>query len=480
MRTTVRGAVGLLFGTALALVTARSAAQAAPPGDGDEDESGTQKDREPCALAGGVNGTLVTETERQQCGSGGCGQSEWLSIEGSNGEVWLSVQNELGDFAERAPFEVSCDGGSVHVRPEDGGALELRFVFDRASGELRLAPEISAAVKASWRRAAVTDTAEITHRQTVVQLLEAVLPTPASPADATLAFGIGRSFLDSVRLLVVRDELKAGAWEAAERDLGSVSAGAPRRKELVAALAAERSRTQPITLSSKRRLGTFSKAPATPLTPDEIPALFWRDDEVCVTQEDSTPPARMRCFSPAKRSWDSAVPLQVPDSGGQNLRGMGFPNVLRCDGFFVAQKRVPETGTPCADGFGVEVDALVGVVEHDAMLLAGSPPSFAGLTVNRGPDRDQPLTAAQAAALVRTSAGSLVLGDGCCFLAADGRVARLKGRPDQRWNVLGEPPPGEQWSGTTLVSPDQRWLVVGSSPTAGGRTTLWLSRVERR
>ncbi len=474
----------LLVGTTLVLFAelVSTSRASADDGNGTEDDAPeTVVERESCALGRGVRAEIVTETERESCGSGGCGQTQTISVEGPNGEVWLSLQNELGDFGERPPFEVACEGERVHVRVEGGtGTPELRFRLERPRAGLRLLPETSAAIEASFRDAPATDEAEIERRETLAELIEAVLPAsgdgPESPPGS-----LGHALRDAARLLIARDRLHAGAWESAEHELESVPAGAARRAELVAALALARSRTQPLALSGKRRLGTMSALPITPLFPDAQPTLFWQRDELCVAQEDASPPRRMRCYSPARGRWGSAVRLTVPESSGQNLRSMFYGNVMRCNGFFVAQKRVPDTGsTPCAGGFGEDDDALVGVVEHDAMIVVGSPPGMSGLHVNRGPKADRALTSAEAAALLRSSAGSLVLGDGCCFLARDGRVGRLDGTDEQRWDVLGEPPPGERWSGSELVSPDQRWLVVASMAGASGPFTLWSFRVARR
>lgn len=484
MRLLVPVASRLLFGSAFALVAALAAvAHGAPGGDegDDEDDSGTRTEREPCALGRGARAVLVTETERETCGSGGCGQTYTVRIEGAKGELWLGVQNELGDFAQRDPLEVRCDGRGVLVRTDGvADAPELRFRYDRASRGLRLTPETAAGVEANWRAAPVTDKAELARRKTLVALLEAVLPDSVSATDeAPSPAGVRQPLVDAARLVVARDEFNAGDWESAERDLGLVSPNASRRQELVAAVASARTRTRPLILSAQRRLGTTSKLPVTPLFPDAAPTLFWRGDELCVAQEDTVPPARMRCYAPAGHGWGSAMPLALPESSGQNLRSMSYAHVSRCEGLFVAQKRVPETGTACADGFGVDADQLVGVVERDAMVLLGSSPKMSGLSVNRGPDRDQSLTAVEASAVIRSSAGSRVLGDGCCFLAPDHRVGLLNGNDEQRWSVLPEPPPGERWSGGELVSPNQRWVVAGSVAGSGGKTTLWLFRVQR-
>jgi hypothetical protein len=172
--------------------------------------------------------------------------------------------------------------------------------------------------------------------------------------------------------------------------------------------------------------------------------------------------------------------LQAPRSTGERLRLESYPHVTRCEGLYVVQKRVPQSGADaCRGGPGEDAESLVGVVDGDAMLLA----TESGLFVNRGPEKNEKLTPRKAAALLPSSGGSWLVGDSCCRFLPDGRVERIgKDAAERRWPILGAPPDGQRWTLTPLASPSQAWAVAFSGPAQGNApgVTLWLLRLAGR
>src|SRR5262249_35530683 len=161
-----------------------------------------------------------------------------------------------------------------------------------------------------------------------------------------------------------------------------------------------RRQSVPVVASARRRIGTTVSLLFNPLDADFPPGIFWRKGSVCVAQEDHKPPTEMRCLDPATRRWAPREPLDKPRSSGWSLRRIDYPEVTRCYGRFIVQRRVPETEKSVCSGAPGENDAaLVGIVDGDAMLVEDGK----GLRLNRGPKKDQKLTWPQAEALLAPS-----------------------------------------------------------------------------
>jgi hypothetical protein len=363
----------------------------------------------------------------------------------------------------------------------------LKLAYDAGAHQLRLPPTVRKLVEDGWRaRPARGDAA--TARESLSDALNALIPGQPSPAEPPPfeILGLDAELAQSLSLLVARDNVEAGAWESAEKIIDQAVPTKPpptgvvaqRRGMVTARLAALRRQSAPVVVAKRTRIGTVLAAPTTPVDTDEAPTLFWRGDSLCVGQEDHKPPTEMRCLDAATRKWAAREPIEKPRSSGERLRSMSFPNVTRCEGTWVVQKTVPEKGeSPCYDGAGEDAEALVGVVDGDGMLLAGD----LGLYVNRGPKKSEALTTKQANALLAKSAGSLVLGNGCCRFLGDGRVARMaKDADERRWAILGPPPEGQPWYRMPLVSPSQKWAIAFSKANAAPAITLWLLSLKAR
>jgi len=472
------------------VVVALLAAGAAEAGQGDEDDDADDwdtpesVDEHECPLGGKpVKGTLEVVVGRESCGSMGCSNEQSEIVQDADGEALIGVQNRDGDFEGPPRISLDCDGGKVEAKRE---SVTVAFSYDAR----RRALEFPAASRREIARArTVRAKGDVAQRRVwLAELLEGVVDKPRKPDEAASGRPIlGVDYTD-VRLLwlaVVRDEIEAGDWTAAEETLQQHVTGthlppvppavAREHASVQARLAALRRQSAPVVVAARHRIGTTLGWPYSPLDVGFPPGIFWRKGSFCVAQEDHKPPVAMRCLDPATRKWAPREPLDKPRGSGESVRSIRYAAVDQCDGDFVVQQTVPETEkTVCGGAPGEDEKTLVAVVDGDALMVE----SGNGLRLNRGPKKNETLTWTQAAALFASSAGTYLAGNGCCrFLAdGDGRLARL-GDHAKRWDVRGDPPEGERWMGTPLVSPSQDWVVAFSHGKAGP-TTLWLLQLK--
>ena len=472
---------------ALAVAAALGALAVIPgPAVADDDDDAAAVSEERCPLGKGRKaGKIVTTTEKEACGSGGCTQTQTTELQDGDGKTLIVWSDDVGgDFGGPSSPSLACEGGGVTIS-DDKGTL-LRLTYDPAAHQLRLPPSIRKQVEDGWR-APPARGAAAADRARLASALGSLTPNATGAYDAPPfeVLDLDPELEQSQALLVARDMVEAGEWESGEtlveRSLpikGPVAELVARRREAVRKrLATLRRQSAPVTIADRRRIGTML-APITPLDTDAAPNLFWRGDSLCVGQEDHEPPTEMRCLDATTRKWSAREPMQAPVSSGQHLRSMSFPNVDRCEGSWVVQKTVPENDQiPCYGGAGEDEEQLVGVVDGDAMLLGDE----GGIRINRGPKKDEGLTAKRASALAATSAGTLILGNGCCRFLGDGRVARFaKDAAERRWPILGPPPEGQLWRYAPIVSPSQRWAVAFSKANDAPALTLWLLRLNAR
>jgi len=477
-----------LLGCALVLAAVAVLPRAAAADD-DDDGDGADVSEVRCPLGKGRKaGKIVTTTEKEGCGSGGCTQMQTTELVDGHGNTLIVWSEDIGgDFGQPSSLAFACADGAVVISDDKDELFKL--TYDAREHQLQLPASVHKLVEDGWR-APPARGASADRRERIAEALNALMPGARGEHEPPpfQVRGLEPALAQSQWLLVARDKLEAGAWESAETIVNNEVPAEPppaeavvkRRAAVTERLAALRRQSAPVVVADRRRVGTVLTAPVTPVASDGAPTLFWRADSLCVAQEDHKPPTEMRCFDPKARKWNAREPLQKPRSSGEHLRSMSYGNVNRCFGVYVVQKSVPESElVACSGGPGEPAEELVGVVDGDAMLLG----TESGLFVNRGPEKNKSLTAKEANALVAGSAGSLIVGNGCCRFFNDGRVARLgKDRYERLWPVLGPPPDGHYWSDAPLVSPSQRWAAAfskakGSSSPA---VTLWLFRVTNR
>jgi len=468
-------------GRALALILLLAPAGAAADDDDDDDPDAPEKvDTVECLLGKGAKGKLETTTDRESCGSGGCSQDETVVVYDAKGDALIGVENRSGDFENPPEFTIDCHDGAVEVK---GSGVAVTFSYDAPQRRLRLPAALGKTIEQA--RGAIAKGDKAAARERLAELLDEVVPKPPEPNHwpGTPILGVDRDQVQSLWLSVMRDKIEAGQWAKGEAMLWRVPDAPPpapavarQRQALVGRLAALRKKSVPIVAAARRRIGTTLNLLFDPLAAELPPGIFWRKESLCVAQEDHKPPTEMRCFDPATRRWAPREPLDKPRGSGEALRRIDYPEIYRCYGRFIVQKTVPETDKSIcsSDAPGENDEALVAIVDGDALLVEDGK----GLRLNRGPKNNQNLSWPQAAALLETSGGTYLAGDGCCRFLPDGRLARL-GNSEQSWELRGDPPPGERWAGLPLVSPSQRWAVLISKGEAPA-TTVWLLGLKRR
>jgi hypothetical protein len=476
------------------------------PAAADDDAIGEPQTKvwtHPCRLATGHAGSVRIAEQPRTCGGGGCGTRTTITVHDRDGDRLLSLTSDEGDATgDEIAADVRCPPGFLEVHAGSPPAeVALRLRFDARTRRLRLdgpPPEVD-----GWKRPPLSGDAA-KKRRDLARLLDAVLGggegDRPGDGDGSWVFnavdGVDRRLRDGLWTLVARDQVEAGDWDDAQASLARAedtggsdgpmarppAPGTRRQAAAVRKLLAEaRRRTMPVTVADRRRLGTALEPQKLPIDAGGGATLFWRAGELCVIQEE-TPPRNMRCHAPAAKSWGPAVPIEPPENDGRGLKqvlAVG-PHVQRCTGapevIMVLPPDAPDDkANPCRDDGGVELGAVLAIVDGGKLLIRGG---RRGFTLTRGhaigrADIDPPA----AFALLRQSAGGLLVGDGCCVLSRAARLTRLQGGGAQEsWDLRGPPPPGETWTGAPLVSPDQRW-VVAQSAKPGGRVTLWLYAV---
>ena len=464
----------------------------------DDNDDGTQVDTRRCRLAKGRMGSVDVARQPETCGSGGCGTRTTTTLNDSDGRRLLTMTHDEGDF-DPSPIDVAvrCHAGVIQLASAgEGGTVALSLRFDSRTGHLRLSgasPEAD-----GWKHLPLTgDEAE--RREGMGQVLDVVLAGGEGDSpnrDATWVLnqidGVDHALRDGIWALIARDKIEAGLWTTAEEILDAIiekdrkdgpPAPAVSRRviEVRGLLARRRRETMPVRVAERRRIGTTLGPQVLPLDPGQAATMFWRKDELCVIQEDD-PPKAMRCYAPEAKRWGAQVPIERPVDDGRGLKSVEIEGrwIDRCVGSnqvtVVLPKDVPEDKINVCEGYsGVLLDRLLGVVDGGKMLAFDGKDSF---TIDHGPAVDAHVDAKKATELVRLSAGSLLVGEGCCVVDRDGRLYRRPSDPTQRsWDLRGHPPKGETWVGAPpLGSPDQHWAVVQSATP--GRVTLWLIRTE--
>jgi hypothetical protein len=473
----------------VALLAASAAAAGEDDDDGDDADDWDKPERVdehecPLGTLKPVKGTLEVVVGRESCGSMGCSNEQYETVHDADGEALIGVHNREGDFEGPPLISLDCDAGKVEAKRE---SVRVSFSYDAKRRALQLPPALRKQIARA--RVARAKGGAADERALLAELLEGVVDPPRKPDEAPSGrpiLGVDYTDVQALWLAVVRDEIDAGDWTAAEETLQKHVTGthlpplppaiAREHAAVQARWAALRRQSAPVVVTARHRIGSTLAWPYTALDVGFPPGIFWRKGSFCVAQEDRKPPVEMRCLDPVTRKWAPREPLDKPRGGGETLRSIHYAAVDQCDGDFVVQQSVPETEkTVCGGAPGEDDKTLVAVVDGDALMVE----SGYGLRLNRGPKKNQTLTWTQAAALFESSAGTYLAGNGCCrFLAdGDGRLARL-GDHAKRWEVRGAPPDGERWMGTPLVSPSQDWAVAFSHGKAPA-TTLWLLRLKR-
>jgi hypothetical protein len=455
-----------------------------------------------CRLAPGHEGVVEEETLPEACGSGGCGQRSTIRVRDREGRALLTLTTDHGAFASPVAAEVRCARGLVGVRVAgEAPPIEIPLRFDPATGRLRLAggwPEAD-----GWRRAPLVGGAAA-RREKRAHLLDVVLAggeaeargeaAPVRPEDSwvfNVVDGLDQEMGGALWALVARDQGAAGDWAGAKERLDRLaSSGTPERPlapavvrriaQVRRALAAEARRTAPLRVAERRRIGTTLAPQRLPVDPGVPATMYWRGGELCVLQEEE-PPRTMRCHAAEARRWGGAVPIEPPaaDARGLKVVVVDGRSAEECVGTREARAVVP-IGVPdaevdvCEDDRGVLLDAIAAVVEGGALLVPAGAGTFS-LAAGLAPARK--IDAEAARALIARSAGSLLVGGGCCRFGRDQLLRRLDGGGGKTWDLLGAPPRGETWvEGPPLASPDGRFAVAQSARR--GRVSLWLYRLE--
>jgi hypothetical protein len=461
------------------------AAEEETPAEEEEPDRGEVK-REECEVKGRVL-TLVTAFD-SICDGIECHHSEDLTVEDRDGTVLLAASNEHMSFrssrentGEEDDVSLACQEGELLIR--GAGYQSLALGYDRKRRRLHLPAKVIALAR---DREKVNEDELPGERAGTGNLLEALLAGQERKDEGprpTAIGGLDRTFVRSFWLAAARERIVAGAWASGETLLESVvdepekPLPAPikkRRAQLLALLRSARASTVPVRVLERRRLGSTLAAQKLPTEAGERATMFWVGRELCVVQEEQ-PPRAMRCHAPDRKAWNPAVAIAVPDSGGHHLKAVHHDSSEACEeGTFVMQDHLKESDeNPCQSGPGEPIERLLAVVDRNVMLLTDGPEYQPYL------DRDgtnAPLAMTEVTATMARSAGGLVAGEGCCRFFPDGMLTRLGTDGEQRWDVRGEPPKGERWVGSPLVSPDQRWAVL-QSQLDSGRVTLWLLRL---
>jgi len=229
----------------------------------------------------------------------------------------------------------------------------------------------------------------------------------------------------------------------------------------------------PIKVTASKRIGRLLSPAVLPFDAGKAPTLFWVGADLCVVQEES--PARfMRCYATSDGRWKERTALVLPQADGRALRKWIAPNSSICPTGAVVAFTGPQIPV---DSCPIEADAVLGVVAGPALLLDQRTKKGAPVVarLDHGKSEVSEIPAASAAV---GSAGTRVVGDGCCRLVGPDRL-RMLGDHQKEWSFLGPPPPGQAWR-EAVASPDQQWIAVQASAEGNQAQELWLMKVERR
>lgn len=341
--------------------------------------------------------------------------------------------------------EVECRPGAVTLTgPGGAGALDLQWV--EAERRFRLGADIDRRLEAAERRAAGAPGA-LEEARAWLSSLEWV---PELAGSQILR----------ARRLVLREEIAAGRWSAAEETAARMEGDAPARDRLRVALRAARARSAPVrVIGPMARIGKM-QSPEPPSW--EGASLFWRAQQLCAIRADDQ--RSMRCFDGVARRWLPPEPAVLPRLPTLVPRGGG----RACE--YRETWSLPEDSTedPCG---GFERSSVLAVLAGPSVLVAGRE-----AILN---DRRETLAPGAITSALRGSAGSRIFGQGELLLL-EGAAYRRAADPDRSWHLAEAPPdPEHQWARLPgLASPDQSLVVLFSWPKTGGAwLTLWLAAV---
>src|SRR5262245_57733492 len=182
--------------------------------DDDDDDKPARTETSACLLGKAEKGTLVTETSRETCGSGGCMWDEASVVYDAKENALLGVNNQEGDFERPPSFAIECDAGAVEVK---GNKVSVKFSYDEKRRRLQLPVAVRKQIDRARGVPAKGDAAAA--RERLAELLEAVVDKPPAPNESpgTPIEGVDYAAVQSLWVSVARDKIEAGDWDAGEQ-----------------------------------------------------------------------------------------------------------------------------------------------------------------------------------------------------------------------------------------------------------------------
>ncbi len=385
-----------------------------------------------------------------------CRIARELTLETGDGKAVFGVDGTTAAGGPGPP-SLACSDGFVVLRYL---GEELRFDFH--GGHVRLAPAERVRISGLWAGPEARTPSGIDSHALLARTLDLVrngiaglaLPRPS---------GVDDELVELMILVSVRDQLRAGQFQAAEDVLtafdASGAAAKPSLPRKIATrvsllrheLAEARRRTLPFSLGPRRFVGGAERLLRTPLDVGGPPELFFRGAELCVVDvapalagssaEPAWPEETMHCFVPEATSSPGSEPREEPRSSLTKL------------GHF--------------DGEGA--GALLAVLDGDAVLEIAD----GELALVRGSAVTETISPARARELVAGSAGTRLVTRTASYFSDSRHIAQVAGAKAKTWDIFGKPPDGVSWVGTPLVSPDERW-VVAQSGDGSHAVSLWV------
>jgi len=432
-------------------------------------EDRTSASTVPCAL-GSESGSL-TRQGREERGAGSFTTIETFIIRDERRRTLLRVEDSVHESANEHRFDVRCVEGAVILEIAEPAAASVLLAFDQRRRTFTLSPEVTASLKAGWS-ARPGQSGALAHWTAERGLLEKVERIAGVDAMA------------SANLLVIREQLAAGRWAEADEWLssGPFAERLPalwrgRLRALQDELARLRGGSQPVRLVEPRHIGQMMVSPVTPLDFGVLaPTLFWRsvENDLCAIQ--GAPAAgQMRCYQPDRRNWGAPIPATAPALQGDHAVRRRRPPERSCPGPEFLDF-VPNDGAdPCG---GSPVEMVLALVEGPRLLVeTWNGAREAATYAQNVKGEERPLTPSELNALVAASAGTRIVGQGCCVLGPDPSLLHRAGEPARTWRALPPDFPPQRWFGTPVASPDQRWVVLTAREDGSKAVGLWIFHV---
>jgi len=482
-----------LVGLVLALVLPSALAHA-------QDDEEAQVTEEPCTLPGGGPGTITTTRSPDVCGRGGCSAETEVVL--ASDEVRLLAFSDNVDEGDDLP-RLSCNPKDVSVAWHAG---ELRFVLQK--GRLKLSPKSSGAIARFWGGPPARSAEERRSREDVGVLVRVIYYGGGARGFPYGLPGVDQDTVDLMDLIAARDAIALGDYENAAGLIGKLGyrkKSEPRKRipekfhlfanfdaiqdgplsatnkarlaGLERQLVAARERSAPVKLGPRRAIGGAQRILHGPYEVGAQTSMFFRGRELCVVdmprrspRESKIAPTRMFCVDLAANRPAKEEPYAPPASTGENLVYRDFTHWANPCGMGVAVWRgTPDGPHPCNGGPGVELNALLAVIDTDAILTK----TDEGFAIVRGPGKSEPVGVAELPAVLLRSAGTQFFARSQTVFIERARLMRVGGDEKQTWAPLGDRPEGVYWVGAPLVSPDQRW-VVAQSGNGDAPVTIWV------